>query len=153
MYSVGAAISLSVLCLVWLLILSWGVWKQRSENRQLFPKDANRDIRNRFKEVLEEFAQLLEREQLLNKKIAEARKEGLGAIQKVAVLRYNPYQDTGGDQSFSLVLLDGNSNGVILTSLHSRASTRVYTKSISNAKADLELSKEEQQVLAKALND
>lgn len=76
----------------------------------------------------------------------------LGQIQKVALLRYNPYGDTGGDMSFSVALLNGLGSGVVLTSLHSRSGTRVFAKEVEAGKQGRhEFSKEEQEVVKKAL--
>ena len=55
---------------------------------------------------------------------------GRHAVQRVGLVRYNPFEDTGGNQSFALALLDADANGVMLTSLHSRQATRVYLRTI-----------------------
>jgi hypothetical protein len=94
---------------------------------------------------------LVRENQVLNKNLRAIYREGMGHVQKTAVLRYNPYQDTGGNVSFSLALLDGKDGGVVITSLHTRAGTRVYVKEILNGKSELALSKEEKQVLEKAV--
>jgi hypothetical protein len=71
----------------------------------------------------------------------------------VELLRYNPYEDTGGDQSFSLALLDNDGNGVVVTSLHSRSGTRVFSKPVILGKASqFQFSKEEDEVIKKALS-
>lgn len=72
-------------------------------------------------------------------------------IQKVGLVKFNPFNETGGDHSFSLALLDGHKNGIIITSLHTRERTRLYIKEIVSAKAKLELSKEEQKALQLSL--
>ena len=78
-------------------------------------------------------------------------KEGLLHIQKVGLLRFNPFKDTGGDQSFILALLDANSTGVIISSLHTRSGTRWYAKNVVKGKGvDYELSSEETQALKSA---
>lgn len=69
-------------------------------------------------------------------------------IQKVGLTKYNPFDETGGDHSFSLVLLDGNKNGIIITSLHTRERTRLYLKEVLGGNSKIELSKDE----SKALN-
>src|SRR3989344_6056066 len=51
-------------------------------------------------------------------------------IQRVELLRYNPYDDTGGDQSFSVAILDNKGTGFVVTSLHARSGTRVFAKPI-----------------------
>lgn len=152
MYPVGRADILGLIVLVWLLGLSYFVWRERKFLRQLFPKSDARDIRNKLFEVVSAIEEFDKKGQVLESQIRGIKKEGLYHIQKIAVLRYNPYNDTGGDQSFSLVMLNGNLTGVMLTSLHSRAGTRIYTKEIKVGKCDLELSKEEAQVLKQVVN-
>jgi hypothetical protein len=65
--------------------------------------------------------------------------------------KYNPFPDTGGDQSFTISLLNGVGNGILLTSLHARGATRLYAKEVHLGHADQELSSEEKQALNKAL--
>ena len=65
------------------------------------------------------------------------------AFQRVGLVRYNPFEDTGGNQSFALALLDAEGNGWVLSSLHARAGTRVYAKAIAGGRADAALSEEE----------
>lgn len=75
-------------------------------------------------------------------------KEGKLHIQKVGLLRFNPFKDTGGDQSFILSLLDGNDTGVIISGLFSRTGTRWYAKRVATGKGvDYDLSEEEQKAL------
>ncbi|HVA96617.1 MAG TPA: DUF4446 family protein [Candidatus Acidoferrales bacterium] len=69
-------------------------------------------------------------------------------IQKVGLLRFNPFKDTGGDQSFILALVDAHDTGIILTALYSRSSTRWYTKRVVKGKGtEHELSEEEKKAL------
>lgn len=74
------------------------------------------------------------------------------SFQKSALVRFNPFEDTGGDQSFIVALLNGNNSGIVISSLHSRNGTRVYAKQIFAGKAqNHELSKEEREVVEKAI--
>jgi hypothetical protein len=73
------------------------------------------------------------------------------AIQRVGLVRFNPFEDTGGNQSFALALLDQHGDGVVVSSLHARALTRVYGKAIANGKAEAALSDEEAEALRQAL--
>ena len=69
-------------------------------------------------------------------------------IQNLTLKRFNPFGDTGGDQSFILAILDGNKDGVVITSLHSRENTRFYVKSVSGGEGiDHPLSEEEQKII------
>lgn len=74
------------------------------------------------------------------------------AVSKQALIRFNPFGDTGGDQSFVLALLDNHNNGVIISSVHARTGTRVYAKEISKGLSKYNLSDEETIALQKALN-
>lgn len=71
-------------------------------------------------------------------------------VQKVGLIRFNPFDELGGDHSFSLALLDGVDTGIILTGLHTRERTRIYIKYIKKGKSEYELSNEEQEALLKA---
>jgi hypothetical protein len=78
-------------------------------------------------------------------------KDGLLHIQKIGLLRFNPFKDTGGDQSFILSLSDANDTGVVISGLYSRSGTRWYTKKVINGKAvEHDLSEEEKKVLKEA---
>lgn len=66
-----------------------------------------------------------------------------GAIQRVGVVRYNPFEDTGSNQSFVLAMLDARGDGFVLSSLHSRQATRMFLKPVSGGKADSAVSDEE----------
>ena len=73
-------------------------------------------------------------------------------IQKVELLRFNPYDDTGGNISFTVCLLDDKGSGVVITSLHARSGTRVFAKEVTLGKSSqYELSKEEELVIKKAM--
>lgn len=73
-------------------------------------------------------------------------------IQKIGLFRYNPFDDLGSDQSFSLSILDSQNSGVILTSLHHRNFTRMYAKPVKNGQGDsITLSNEEKSAIVKAI--
>lgn len=73
------------------------------------------------------------------------------SIQRIGVVRFNPFPDTGGDQSFAIALLDKIGNGLVISSLHSRADTRVFAKQIANGRSRYPLSDEEQDAIKAAL--
>ena len=58
------------------------------------------------------------------------------AFQRLGLVRYNPFEDTGGNQSFALALLDADGDGWVLSSLHARNGTRIYAKVIAGGKSD-----------------
>lgn len=72
------------------------------------------------------------------------------ASQKISIVRYNPFGDTGGDQSFSLAVLDAHDSGYVLSSIHGRQGTRVYVKPIDLGKSKYTLAAEEKQAFTQA---
>ncbi len=72
---------------------------------------------------------------------------GRRAFQRLGLVRYNPFEETGGNQSFVLALLDANDDGFILTSLHTRSGTRVYARALSAGRSESALSGEETEAL------
>ena len=76
---------------------------------------------------------------------------GRRAIQRVGLVRFNPFEDTGGNQSFALALTDANGDGFVFSSLHSRSGTRLYAKAIDGGRSDGALSDEEREALRLAL--
>lgn len=78
-------------------------------------------------------------------------KDGQLHIQKIGLLRFNPFKDTGGDQSFILSLINGQESGVVITALYSRSGTRWYAKRVASGKGiEHELSEDEKKSLAMA---
>lgn len=71
-------------------------------------------------------------------------------IQGYGVQRYQGFANVGGDQSFSIALVDARGSGVLLSGLHGREDTRVYAKPLVQWRASYTLSAEEQEVLAHA---
>lgn len=83
-------------------------------------------------------------------KVAQIERAGRQHLQHVALVRYNPFSHTGGDQSFVLALADGDGNGVLVNSLHARDGTRIYAKPLVAWSSTYALTEEEQDAIAKA---
>ena len=73
------------------------------------------------------------------------------ALRRVGVVRFNPFQDSGGDQSFAIALLDQGGTGLIISSLHGRAESRLFAKQVTEGRSKHALSDEEQQAIRAAL--
>lgn len=102
---------------------------------------------------------LLQQSQITQKEISLLKSradvlEQIGQIsfQRVGFMRFNPFADTGGDQSFALALLDHNNNGIVISSLYNREGTRVYAKAIDHGNPKQQLSAEEEEVLQRAMS-
>jgi hypothetical protein len=145
------------LVVVVILLVLWVAWLQRSEAmlrrrlRRVLPQGESGGIDEILDRQLKRIDSLSERVDALNKLHRELEALGERTIQKVGVIRYNPFSDTGGDQSFAIALLDALGNGVVLSSLHSRTDTRVFAKPVHGGRSKYQLSDEEQDAIKKAL--
>ena len=152
-------LSLLVVALVAAVVLLgvWVAWLQRSEAvlrrrlRRVLPEGESGGIDEILDRQLKSVESLSERVDALNKLHHELEHLSQRTLQKVAVIRYNPFSDTGGDQSFAIALLDSLGNGVVLSSLHSRTDTRVFAKAVQSGRSKYQLSDEEQDAIKKAL--
>lgn len=74
-------------------------------------------------------------------------------IQKYAMMRYRAFEDVGSDLSFSVALLDGNNDGILITGIYGRNESTTYAKPIDKGLSRYDLSEEEKQVLENAINE
>ena len=74
-------------------------------------------------------------------------------LQRVHLIRYDAFEDVGGEQSFSAALLDAKGDGIVLTSVYSRSDVRVYAKAIQNGQASHALSREEARALREVVTN
>jgi hypothetical protein len=73
------------------------------------------------------------------------------SFSRIGLVRFNPFEDTGGNQSFALALLDEHGDGFIASSLHARNLTRVYAKGVKGGRSQAALSAEEAEALRIAM--
>ena len=95
---------------------------------------------------------MLEEEQREHKALIEAAQTKMrGMKSKVAMKRYNAFGERGNDLSFSLAILDDNHSGIVLSSLHNRENSYIYSKPLEKGESQYPLSPEEKEVIALAL--
>jgi len=133
----------------WLAILTFILTVVIIRYRRLTRGVKNKD----FDKILREVVRKTDNNGVQLKKSKELidllQKEGQFHIQKVGLVRFNPFSQTGGNQSFSLALLDGNNNGLVISSFHSREGTRIYAKMVKEGEKS-SFSKEEKEAILKA---
>jgi hypothetical protein len=86
----------------------------------------------------------------IQKLIRFLKSDGESHIQKIGLVKYNPFAEMGGDHSFSLSVLNGRDSGFVLTALHTRDRTRIYIKEVDKGKSLIELSEHELKAMEKA---
>ncbi len=139
---------------LWLLILTILYIRQQ----QFFARFTKGLSQKDLKSLLEHIDHMLNKHQQeleqLQRTVKKDQDQSRKHLQKYALVRFNPFDETGGDQSFTLSLLNADDEGFVVTSLHSRDVTRVYAKNIgqNNGKhKKSELSKEEHEAIAQAI--
>ncbi len=143
---------LLVAIIIWFALLSSYLLKTVSHYKKLIRGADNIDLQKVLENIIEKQAQEEKHISQINKSLQETQKRALSHFQKSALIRFNPFEDAGGDQSFSLALLDEVDNGVVISSLHSRSGTRIYAKSVITGRHSAHaFTKEEKEVVEKAV--
>ena len=75
-----------------------------------------------------------------------------GCVQKMGIVRYNAFKDTGSDLSFALALLDEDNTGVVMNGIYSREMSNIYAKPVEKGKSPYTISEEEKLAIDKAIN-
>ncbi|QQG42068.1 MAG: DUF4446 family protein [Candidatus Woesebacteria bacterium] len=135
---------------VWLLGISLVVYKIFALFNKLTKGVGVTDLKKVLEKVISKEEENGIKIAEIAKRISSLEEDGKRHIQKVFIVRFNPFRELGGDHSFSLAILDGEDTGIIITSLHTRDRTRVYMKDIKKGKSSFELSVDEKKALAGA---
>lgn len=108
-----------------------------------------------IEEMLKTYISKVDNVQEVNKEIVgycERIEENITkCVQKVGIVRYSAFKDTGSDLSFALALLDSNNNGVVLNGIYSREMSNIYAKPVVDGKSTYTISEEEQEAINKAM--
>jgi hypothetical protein len=132
----------------WLVVLTIFFWNLSAHYNSLLKGSTTKTLQALLDNVLKELDVAKKDIATLQKQYDTIEKDGRLHIQKIGLLRFNPFNDTGGDQSFILALVDGTDSGVVISGLYSRSGTRWYAKKVKAGKGvDHVLSEEEKKAL------
>lgn len=141
-----------VIVFLWLFILSFFVFNAVRHYQKLTSGIKKEDLKSILNELLERLKIDGKRIDEVLKKAENLEEDGVFHVQKIGLVRFNPFEETGGDQSFTLALLDGDNHGVVISSLYRREGTRIYAKPVEKGKGTkYELSFEEKEAIKKAV--
>jgi hypothetical protein len=135
---------------VWLIVISFFLFKEFALFNKLTKGVEVTDLKKILEKVISREDENSSKINELSKSLRLLEEEGKFHVQKVSLVRFNPFKELGGDHSFSLAILDGEDTGIIITSLHTRDRTRVYMKDVVNGKSSSELSADEKRALISA---
>ncbi len=136
---------------VWVAVITVLLFRMMMHYNRLTSGVTKSGLKDILEKILQKQQGLEGSTEDLKEAIIRLAKDGSFHIQRVGLIRFNPFSDTGGSQSFTLALLDREENGIVMTSLYARTGNRWYIKEIRHGKGkDFELSKEEQAALKNA---
>ena len=140
-----------ILLFVWCLLLSYFYWKLSSHYNSLIGGTNRKSLTAVLDRLTDELKLSKKDIEILKNRCDTIEKDSLFHIQKIGLVRFNPFKDTGGDQSFILSLLDAKDTGVVISGLFSRSGMRWYAKKVVRGEGiDHSLSDEEKKALKAA---
>lgn len=149
--NLSPSLLLNILFFLWFLVLTFFTLRFYFYYARLTKNGKKESLPGLLDDLLKDSEETKKALEILNKKCDTLENEGNLHIQKIGLERFNPFKDTGGDQSFVLALVDKEDTGVVISSLHTRTGTRWYAKKVVKGKgSEYELSDEEQKALKSA---
>ncbi|MGL5616363.1 MAG: DUF4446 family protein [Sarcina sp.] len=151
-YIVLGIAAFAVLEFILILILFGGLSKTKKKYKKMMRGENNKNL----EEIIESSLEKINKAEASASTVVD-RFEALegtmkNCVQKVGVIRYKAFEDVGSDLSFSVALLDGNNDGVMITGIYGRMESTTYAKPIDKGISRYELSEEESKALAQAIN-
>lgn len=138
--------------LIWLSFLTFLFMRLSNHYNQIIKTSNANTLQESLDILLKDINKAKKDIEILHNKYVTIEKEQPLHIQKIGLLRFNPFEDTGGAQSFILALTDGKNTGVVISGLYSRNGTRWYAKKIVDGKGvEHELSIDEKKALESAI--
>lgn len=143
----------ATLAALFLLVIIWNVYLQlglsgiKKRTRVFFESGEAKDLEEIIYGQIKKANEICDEMKKINADNAGITEKMKKCIQKVSIVRFNPYGEVGGNQSFAIALLDKHLSGVMILSLYSREGVRVYSKPIKEGKSEYKLSKEEEDAL------
>ncbi|HEV8600989.1 MAG TPA: DUF4446 family protein [Patescibacteria group bacterium] len=145
-FNLGLSVLL-LLCFCWMLIRLQRLDKVR---QQFFSSGIKRNLEEVLVDQNRKLTSLTENLDSLSKNLNELQNLNQANIQKIGFIRFNPFDDAGGNMSFALSLLNAEDNGIVISSLHSREGTRIYAKAVKKGNSDSKLTEEELKAISQA---
>lgn len=136
---------------VWIAALEWRFLRSTRTLRMLFTGRTGVDLEQMLRAYLQRVDHTDQMVSELVKRTVSLEKKAPKNVQHVGVIRFNPFPDKGGDQSFAVALLDDHADGVVFSGLHSRGDARVYSKPVVGGASTYALTEEEKEAISRAM--
>jgi len=149
----NAVVTAVVCAAVWLLITLIMLVALVSLKRRyafLLRHEDTQTLGDVFSEVEKRVARLETDQRALDAGLQSATRTLIGCVQHVGVVRYDAFDDVGGQQSYAVALLDDQDNGVVFSSVYSRLDCRTYAKALEHGSSLHNLTAEEEEAVRRA---
>lgn len=133
-----------VLIFLWILIIEIRL-------KKIFSGFKAKNAEILISEVTKKTKELEENKKKIDDQLSVIEKRLDQSIRNIETVRFNPFPEVGGNQSFAISLLNEEGNGVVISSLYARDRMSLFAKPIKDGKSEFELTKEEKSVLKKTL--
>ncbi|MGD9029924.1 MAG: DUF4446 family protein [Anaerolineae bacterium] len=149
LWSVALTVLLGV-GVLWVMDLQGRLRRLQDRYESIFSDEGDASLASAVERLTTRFLKMDARTERLVVRTEQIDKALAHAVQGIGFVRYSAFEDTGGDQSFSLALVDGEGNGMLISALYGRDATRVYAKPVEGWTSSRSLTREEEQALTKA---
>jgi hypothetical protein len=142
----------AVLCgvIAWVVVLQVRLSRMIAQYRRLMEGTDSASLEQALNAYVGEVRQALETVSDLESKTRRMDRTLKHSMQWMGIIRFNPFRNTGGAQSFAWAIVDGHGDGIVVSSLHARENTRVYAKPLHRWESAHTLTDEEKQAIARA---
>ena len=147
-----AAVVILLALTVWNVYLTLNLRRLKKKSKELFKGSSARDLEEIICRQIKDSRKISRDIKELAGKNKTTYDLALKSVHKVGVVRFNPFDEVGGNQSFAIALLDDSGDGVTISSLFGREGTRIYAKGIKNKESEYKLSGEEKEAINKAMD-
>ncbi len=141
-YIIGLVVGI---LLVWIIVLEFRL-------KKLLRGKSGGDLEDLIKKTNEELGSLIQSRTEIINEIGAIRKRMRHHIRGVRTVRFNPFKDSGSNQSFATAFINDEGDGVVISSIYSRDRVGIYAKPIEKHKSEYELTDEERRVVSESQN-
>ena len=139
---------LVIIFFAWLIILTGIVLRTKAHYNSLISNTGKHKIDEILDELLMIDKKTSQELDVVKNELHEEIKKSILHIQKVGLVRFNPFEKTGGEKSFVITFLNNENSGIVINFIHTRDGLRVYSKKVKNGKSEeFELSEEEKKAI------
>lgn len=136
---------------IWLIIISWLLYKTRSHYYNLISGSKKEKLDDILEHLLANDKKFSGEIEKLIKEVKETIEQSKISLQKIGMVRFNPFERVGGEQSFVIAFLNKHNSGLVINFIYTREGLRTYIKRVKLGKGEkYDLSEEEKEAVLKS---